>query len=207
MLGSAFPESQNSETEVSPMAIRQILFITVISLAFASSLGADEDAKSWLRKTVLPTKPSEVIRFGDWVDGKQVYFPLKTVDLSVREVRDGWVRIHDGIREGWVDKSDVILMDDGPAYFHRRVQANPKDSWALFMRGVGWLKKGNPDNAIKDLDEYIRLESDGSAAFNARGSAYFDKKDYDKAIKDYNEAIRLEPKNAICFNNRGNAYK
>ena len=155
----------------------------------------------------MPTQPPEYISFDDRIDGKQVNFRFTgQLPLKVREDRDGRLRIHDGRNEGWVDKYNFILVDDAPAYFSRYVQADPKDTWALGMRGSAWLLKGDYDNAIKDFDECIRLDPTNAGGFNERGNAYFAKKDYDRAINDYGEAIRLDPKDATGFAGRGSAY-
>jgi tetratricopeptide (TPR) repeat protein len=183
-----------------------LIVLTSACTGIGSATAADEGS-SWVGELVINKKPAKEIEFCDVVDGKQVYFSFSGKSpFKVRADRDGWLRIHDGSREGWVQKSDFVLAGDAPAYFHQRVQANPKDTWALYMRGVGWKDKGELDNAIKDYDECIRLNPTDSAAFNARGNAWSDKKDFDKAIKDYDEAIRLDPKSALAFNNRGNAW-
>ncbi len=189
---------------------RSVLLGVAIAVLVASSPAGGQE-RSWKGEPVMPTKRAKEITFGDYVDGKQVYFQFANlVRFIVRDDREGWIRIHDGWHEGWADKSQFVLVRDAPAYFHRRVQANPKDTWALFMRGVGWLEKGEPDNAIKDFDEYIRLDPTESAAFIIRGNARRAKKEYDKAIKDFDEAIRLGPRTILlailAFNNRGAAW-
>ncbi len=85
-------------------------------------------------------------------------------------------------------------------------EANAKDTVALFKRGGEWLDKGEPDKAIKDFDECIRLDPTNSSAFVSRGIAWALKKEHDKAIRDYDEAIRLDPKDAFAFYNRGVAW-
>ena len=186
-------------------AVLRIALLAALSLAAGLPAGAQE--KSWVGEWVMYTKPHKEIQFGDVVDGKQIYFPFSGImPIKVRDEREGLMRIHDGRREGWVDKADFVLVRDASAYFHRRVQANPKDTYALWMRGSGWWQKGEPDNAIKDFNEFIRLDPTVSAAFNARGTAWYVKTDYDKAIADYNEAIRLDPEYAIAYNNRGAAW-
>jgi tetratricopeptide (TPR) repeat protein len=177
----------------------------VCMLAVGSPAGAQD--KSWKGEQVIYTKPAEEITFGDLIDGKQVNFSFSGVmPITVREEFQGRIRIHDGQREGWAEKGQFVLVSEAPAYFHRRVQANPADTWALYMRGAAWFRNGEPDNAIKDFDECIRLDPTNAAAFNSRGLSWYSKKSYDKAIRDYDEAIRLDPVNAIAFNNRGLAW-
>jgi predicted Zn-dependent protease len=186
------------------MNTRERRFVMLMVVAGIAGMAGEATAQeSWVGQSVLYTKPSKEIKFGDVVQGKQVYYPIsKIAKMLVQEDREGWLRIHDGHREGWVDKGDFVLVRDAPAYFHRRVQANPKDTYALAMRGVGWLEKGEPDNAIQDFNEYIRLDPTVSAAFNNRGRAWNFKKEYDKAIRDYDEAIRLDPTDSMGYNNR-----
>jgi tetratricopeptide (TPR) repeat protein len=180
--------------------------LTLLLLAAAGPVVGQE--KSWKGEKVMHTKPSKDIQFGDMIDGKQVYFKFSgRLPIAVRDDRDGWLRIHDGYREGWVDKTDFVLEKEAPGYFHRRVQADPNDWWALHMRGEGWLGKGEFDNAIKDFNECIRLDPNSSSVYNSRGVAWRDKKDYDKAIADYNEAIRLDPNGPMAYCNRGSAWR
>ena len=189
------------------METHRLILMIMMASAVPAVPRAIADEKSWTGESVLPTKPPKVIKFGDVVDGKEVSFPFSGfMPIKVRDDRDGWLRIHDGRREGWVNKADFVLARDAQDYFHRLVQANPKDTWALYMRGNVWKSKGELDIAIKDFDQCIGLEPTNSAAFNARGNAWQDKKEYDNAIKDYDEAIRLDPKSAPLFNNRGTAW-
>jgi tetratricopeptide (TPR) repeat protein len=161
----------------------------------------------WVGESVIAKKPPKDIQFSDWIDDKHVVFVFSgRMPLTVRREREGWVRIHDGHREGWVKKADFILARDAPVYFHSFVQANPMDAWALHMRGSGWLYKGEADIAIKDFDECIRLDPKDTAAFNSRGNAWKTKKEYEKAISDYDEAIRWDPSYLLAFYNRGSAW-
>ena len=61
--------------------------------------------------------------------------------------------------------------------------------------------KGDPDRAITDCSEAIRLDPKLANAHLNRGKAYSDKGDFDRAIADYNRAIELNPKSSIAYNN------
>ena len=158
--------------------------------------------------SVLPTKHTDDIQFGDWIDDKQEYFKLSGfLPMYVRKDNgDGWVRIHDSYREGWVQKEDLVTKEDAPIFWDKAVKANPKDTHALQMRGLGWRDKGELDNALTDFNECIRLDPAESSYYLARGTVWHDKKEYDKAIADYTEAIRLEPDSLLGHYNRGAAW-
>jgi tetratricopeptide (TPR) repeat protein len=52
----------------------------------------------------------------------------------------------------------------------------------------------DPDRAIAEYNEAIRIDPKNDDAVNGRGDSFFAKKDYDRAIEDYSEAIRLDPR-------------
>jgi len=69
----------------------------------------------WTGKKVLPKKPKKDIQFGDWIDGKQEYFPAHNLlNCIVRQDRGGFLRVYDMRREGWVLKEDFLLSEDAP---------------------------------------------------------------------------------------------
>jgi lipoprotein NlpI len=78
---------------------------------------------------------------------------------------------------------------------------------AYYRRGLAYVAKGDPDHAIADYTEAIRLDPKFAQAYGSRGNVYLDDKgDLDRAIADYSEMIRLDPKEARIYNNRGLAY-
>ena len=166
-----------------------------------------EEPSSWKGELVVGKKHNSEIKFGNRVDGKEVFFEFAGIyPIKVREDREGWLHLFDGHREGWADKDQFVLSRDATAYFTDRLGTNPSDRFAWWGRGEAWLNREEYDNAIKDFTECIRLDPKNAHAFNNRGIAWRAKKEYDKAIRDYDEAVRLDPKNALAFNNRGNAW-
>src|SRR5205823_6145056 len=101
-----------------------------------------------------------------------------------------------------------------------------KEINALINRGISWREKGNPDKAVADFSEALRLglltgdvlqfgSKDPEAlrhwdqvahARYQRGTAYVTKKEYDLALADFNESIRINPKEARAFVARGGIY-
>jgi tetratricopeptide (TPR) repeat protein len=80
----------------------------------------------------------------------------------------------------------------------------------LLSSGVAYNNKGAAlselkqyEEAIKCLDEAIRLDPKDAFAYNNKGVALGNLKQYDEAIKCCDEAIRLKPKYAVTYNNKG----
>jgi len=71
--------------------------------------------------------------------------------------------------------------------------ADPQDADAHIARATEHYGKQELDQAIKELDEAIRLDPKNALAFSCRGAVRFAKKQYDLAITDLDVAIRLAP--------------
>jgi tetratricopeptide (TPR) repeat protein len=185
-----------------------IQLATLLCLASLLTRSAKGQDKSWLGENVLQTRPAGEITFGTRANDKQVNYTFSgRWPFKVREDKDGWIRIHDGNHEGWARKSDFVLAREAYDYFTQRIESNPKDHFALLMRGGYWSEKKEYDKAIKDYDECLRHNPFNASAFNNRGNAYLDKKEYDKAIEDFTESLRLNPKSVTSLLGRGIAWK
>jgi tetratricopeptide (TPR) repeat protein len=77
---------------------------------------------------------------------------------------------------------------------------------AFSNRGGAYIRKGQYDRAIQDLDQAIRRDPNYALAFQSRGTAYSLKGQYERAIGDFNQAIRLDPNSAASFYGRGDTY-
>ncbi|MGA2891876.1 MAG: tetratricopeptide repeat protein [Xanthobacteraceae bacterium] len=77
---------------------------------------------------------------------------------------------------------------------------------AYFSRGVAYNLKSQPDAAIKDLDQVLKLTPDDSTAIQQRAGAYFSKGDFDHALADVDQWIRLEPNDFQAYNNRATIH-
>lgn len=78
---------------------------------------------------------------------------------------------------------------------------------ALSNRCGWWWVKKDPDRALSDCDEAIRMDSSNASAFLNRGNAYLSKSDSEHALSDFNAAIRLDPNSAWAFAARANLYR
>jgi tetratricopeptide (TPR) repeat protein len=85
--------------------------------------------------------------------------------------------------------------------------AAPSRVAALSSRCGWWWTKKDPDRALPDCDEAIRIDRGYVPAYVNRGNAYLNKGDSERAFADFNEAIRLDPNSAWAYNARGDLYK
>src|SRR5262245_19527802 len=93
-----------------------------------------------------------------------------------------------------------LLIERGSASAERQAEL-------LLLRGTAYMIKGDNDQAIKDLDETIRLNPKDADAFFGRGGAYFKKGDYDRAMADYDQASWLNPDHLGAYVGRTDIYK
>ena len=93
----------------------------------------------------------------------------------------------------------TALIESGRASVQDRAAGYSNRCWA-------YSDKGNPDRAITDCNDAIRLNAKLANAYLNRGKAYGDKGDFDRAIGDYDQAIELNPKSSIGYNNLCDAY-
>jgi len=97
-------------------------------------------------------------------------------------------------------KDDLSLWSDA-------VRKSPDKARPYNNRGYAYLKKGEADLALRDLDKAISLDpvSDAGYYYN-RGNAYIIKGMLDNAIANYTRAILMKPRYAEAYVNRAIAY-
>ena len=77
---------------------------------------------------------------------------------------------------------------------------------AFNSRGNSHAAKDQPDRAIEDYDQAIRLNPNYAAPHHNRGGVYLDRAQYDRAIQDFDQAIRLNPNDVLSLVGRGLAW-
>ena len=77
---------------------------------------------------------------------------------------------------------------------------------AFYLRGKAYADKVEPDRALADYDQAIKLSPEFVQAYVQRGFTHMrSKKDYGAALRDLDKAIKLEPKYAASWAYRGDA--
>ncbi|HHS95244.1 MAG TPA: tetratricopeptide repeat protein, partial [Phaeodactylibacter sp.] len=78
---------------------------------------------------------------------------------------------------------------------------------AYTNRGMAYLEMKQYPDAIRDLEEALRLAPQDGEARRTLGDVYFASNEIEKALAEYNAAIQLNNRDIIAYNNRGNAYQ
>jgi tetratricopeptide (TPR) repeat protein len=77
----------------------------------------------------------------------------------------------------------------------------------LVDRGNAYSKTGDPDRAIADFTQAIKVDPVSAVAYNNRANALRNKKRFAEALEDFSKALELSPMNTMVYNNRANTYK
>jgi TPR repeat len=187
------------------MRIRHTAFLWALFLGFVLCLPAvraADNADSWAGKQVIAkTDDVWLYDFANPTLGQPIR-PLISINHPVREDSQGWLRVFDINREGWIRKSEAVLMQDAPRYFNSQLRVNPQSAVDWNHRGLSLKERDDLQGAIGDYTEAIRLNPNYAAAYNNRGTAYRMMKDNAHAIADYSASIRLNPRQVLPFFNR-----
>lgn len=106
----------------------------------------------------------------------------------------------------------VVEFNEAIAEYSKAIIVDPLMLAAAYHeRGRAYLHLGQPQQAIKDLDEGLRLlpqrlSPERAAFYLNRGAAYNALGQAERALHDFDEAIRLDPRDAMAYYNRGASY-
>ena len=107
---------------------------------------------------------------------------------------------------GWVEKDDVIAMEDAVRYFTSLIERNPGDWDAYLRRADAEHAQNQRDAAIADYTAAIRLHPDEPFLYLRRGRSFRTMKQCEKAVADFDDVIRLKPQWAEPYNLEAGVY-
>jgi tetratricopeptide (TPR) repeat protein len=143
-------------------------------------------------------KAGAVAKNGDAVvDIELISFPATVEDIDGELL---W------LARAWVRKSDVMSVDEALAAYSETVMREPSNVSAWRNRAYVWLVKNQPDKAMDDCNQAIRLDSKNSVNYIARAWAWIFKDRYEKSFQDCTTAIKLDPKSAHGYRVRGASW-
>jgi tetratricopeptide (TPR) repeat protein len=89
------------------------------------------------------------------------------------------------------------------------IAENPANAHAYFDRHLAWMKLGDPQRALDDVNKTIELEPE-PLAFIMRGEVYRSLGEYQKAVADFAHAEALDPEewqdNGFCLLYQADAH-
>jgi tetratricopeptide (TPR) repeat protein len=89
------------------------------------------------------------------------------------------------------------------------IAENPANAHAYFDRHLAWMKLGDPQRALDDINKTIELEPE-PLAFIMRGEVYLSLGEYQKAVADFAHAEALDPEewqdNGFCLLYQADAH-
>jgi tetratricopeptide (TPR) repeat protein len=93
----------------------------------------------------------------------------------------------------------VILWTVCGIIWYQHAQQVKKEARIHYSQAVATANRGEPDKAIVELTEAIRLDPRLVEALVSRAHYYVSKHESDKAMADCTEAIRVDPKHATAY--------
>ena len=165
--------------------------------------GRELSLEDWLGQKVVPKHRDFRLPNGQG----DPFHDKKLLSHYVLDVNGLSLTIMTSQGDAWVPADQVVPLDKAVAFFSDTIKANPRISFPYFMRAKVLLDVSNdPDKALADLNESIRLDPKNAASYRNRADAWSEKGDPDKAITDDSEAIRLDPKDAGSYQHRSEMW-
>jgi len=90
----------------------------------------------------------------------------------------------------------LLNHDQAVAYFRRAIAIDPTHVDSRIECAAVLIEQGDPDAAIRELTEVLRLEATDDDAYSMLARAYWDKGAWGRAVDNANQALQLKPSNA-----------
>ena len=93
------------------------------------------------------------------------------------------------------------------AYFRRAIEIDPTHVDARIEGAAVLIEQGDPDAAIRELTEALRLDATDDEAYSMLARAYWDKAAWGRAVENADRAIKIKPSNAQAHLWRADALR
>lgn len=87
------------------------------------------------------------------------------------------------------------------------IKNNPQSAEAYARRGTVYYELNRSDDAIRDLNQAIKLDPGYAGAYFILGAVYYyQKADFDRSIENFNKLLELQPGHVNGYSGRGQAH-
>lgn len=107
---------------------------------------------------------------------------------------------------GWIDKRDVIWLEDAIPYFTSQIKLDPNNWDALLRRAESEHALNKREEAIADYTEAIRLHPEEPFLYLRRGRTLRITRNCEEAAADFQRAIQLAPQWPEPYNLAADVY-
>jgi tetratricopeptide (TPR) repeat protein len=90
----------------------------------------------------------------------------------------------------------LLKYDESVAFFRKAIAIDQSHIDARIECAAVLIEAGDPDEAIRELTEALRLDPDDDTAYSMLARAYWDKAAWGRAIENADRAITIKPSNA-----------
>ncbi len=106
-------------------------------------------------------------------------------------------------------QANQLLLKHGEsiAAFRRAIEIDPSYVAARVECAAVLIERGDPDEAIRELTEALRLDANNDTLFSMVARAYWDKAAWSLAIDNADQALKIKPSNAQAHLWRANATR
>jgi tetratricopeptide (TPR) repeat protein len=134
--------------------------------------------------------------------GKSVWKQIKK-EQQPESKQDRRARKH--LRKGY-DYYKANRLKEALEKFDTAIKSDPENYEAYFWRARTYIRLGQFDNAVTDLNQVVELNPRYSAAYDNLGWLFMRRNKFDESLDHLNKSIELKPDNGWAHYMRGRVF-
>jgi len=91
--------------------------------------------------------------------------------------------------------------------FNQAIELDPKDTWALTLRGLTYQSMERYEEALLDFNQAIEIDPEYVWTIGERGETYLLIGKYEEALNDFNRMVELDAEDDLSLYNRAIAHQ